>query len=408
MPMLPDSNTLGLLVPHDAEFSKIEKVRPFEPYNDLVVDFLDSWSKRLLANQESRLFPDVITFAFWIRKGHINQYRSTFLKNHVEELRLGRGIVFHIAPSNVPINFAYSLVMGLLAGNANIVRVSSKDFRQVMILSNELNSLLQEEKWFELHDFITLVRYDRIQKAWTDFFSSLVDVRIIWGGDRTIDEIRESKIPARSFDVCFADRYSFCVINADILVREENVEDIAQGFYNDTYLFDQNACTAPHLVVWLGKEENREKAKERFWKAIQKYVDKHYNLAPVTAVDKLTAFCREAMTHNWIERKQATNNMVMRLQMESLPDDITECRSVGGYFNEYDAHSLDELAPIVTRKFQTMSYYGLDKQELLDFAKVNRLVGIDRIVPIGKTLDFEPVWDGWDLVATMSRIVIYN
>ena len=31
-----------------------------------------------------------------------------------ESLRLGRGIIFHIAPSNVPINFAYSLVAGLL------------------------------------------------------------------------------------------------------------------------------------------------------------------------------------------------------------------------------------------------------------------------------------------------------
>ena len=41
-------------------------------------------------------------------------------------------------------------------------------------------------------------------------------------------------------------------------------EKIAVGFYNDTYLFDQNACTAPHLIIWLGNDENIEIAKEYF------------------------------------------------------------------------------------------------------------------------------------------------
>ena len=51
------------------------------------------------------------------------------------ELRLGKGVVFHIAPSNVPVNFAFSFAAGLLAGNANIVRIPSKDFEQVQIMS---------------------------------------------------------------------------------------------------------------------------------------------------------------------------------------------------------------------------------------------------------------------------------
>ena len=58
--------------------------------------------------------------------------------------RLGRGIVFHIAPSNVPVNFAFSLAAGLLAGNKNIVRIPSKDFPQVRIICTEINNLLSE------------------------------------------------------------------------------------------------------------------------------------------------------------------------------------------------------------------------------------------------------------------------
>ena len=45
--------------------------------------------------------------------------------------RVGRGIVFHITPSNVPLNFAYSWLSGILSGNLNIVRVASKKSEQM-------------------------------------------------------------------------------------------------------------------------------------------------------------------------------------------------------------------------------------------------------------------------------------
>ena len=39
--------------------------------------------------------------------------------------RLGWGTVLHIAPSNIPVNFAFSFLMGFLSGNVNHVRVPS-------------------------------------------------------------------------------------------------------------------------------------------------------------------------------------------------------------------------------------------------------------------------------------------
>ena len=30
-------------------------------------------------------------------------------------------------------------------------------------------------------------------------------------------------------------------------------KSIVKNFYNDTFLNDQNACTTPHLIIWLGK-----------------------------------------------------------------------------------------------------------------------------------------------------------
>ena len=35
----------------------------------------------------------------------------------------------------------------------------------------------------------------------------------------------------------------------------------------------------------------------------------------------------------------------------------------------------------------------------------NHWTGIDRIVPFGKTLDVGTYWDGYDIVASLSRII---
>jgi hypothetical protein len=293
----------------------------------------------------------------------------------------------------------------MLAGNANIVKIPSKPFPQVDILCSVLEEVLQEKQWSEIKDMLALVKYERTQREWTDWFSSFCDVRVIWGGDQTIEDVRKSPIPARSFDICFADRYSICVINADELIKEKDIGAVARGFYNDTYLFDQNACTAPHLVVWLGSQENKTIAKAQFWDAVGGITCKEYNLPAVTAVDKFMTFCREAIGDSTVRREPVENNAIIRMSLEELPYDLDSVRGVGGYFNEYEATSIDEIAPIVTRKFQTLAYYGVEKTELQHFILKHRLVGIDRCVPIGKTLDFDIVWDGWDLIGSMSRIV---
>lgn len=87
------------------------------------IAFLAELSRRLLADHTNRRFPDVVAFAFWCRKAALE---SLAQKYRDRGLRVGLGPVFHLAPSNVPINFAYSLAFGLLAGNSNIVRLPSR------------------------------------------------------------------------------------------------------------------------------------------------------------------------------------------------------------------------------------------------------------------------------------------
>ena len=108
------------------------------PYNKNVCEFFNDLSRSLLNNKQASKYADIISYAFWCRKNNITKLKENFKDDHV---RLGLGIVFHISPSNVPVNFAYSFSFGLLSGNANIVRVPSKLFPQVNIVCKVINNL---------------------------------------------------------------------------------------------------------------------------------------------------------------------------------------------------------------------------------------------------------------------------
>lgn len=375
--------------------------KPVRPFLEETVLFLNELSKELNRVSNIRNFPDVSTFAFFCRRASILKIKKNY--DFENNIRLGRGLVFHIAPSNVPVNFAYSLFCGLLAGNVNIVRVPSKDFEQVRIICDAIARIAPTHS--SCTSRINLIRYDKTSNA-TDFFSSVCDVRIIWGGDFTISQIRKSIIPPRSFDVTFADRYSICAINAARYLSEANFDALAQGFYNDTYLFDQNACTAPHLMLWIGSVEEVAKAKSVFWEALYKQVKRKYGqVQPVIAVDKLTALFNQAICNSGVHLFPSDDNLLWRIEVDELMTKVEDFRCSSGYFTEYHGKSLYDLTKIINRKFQTLAYYGFDKTELTSFVLKSGLSGIDRIIPIGRTSDFSVIWDGFDLVNTLSRIV---
>lgn len=382
---------------------RLSSLRRLPPFDDIVCDFLGELSGELLGDREGKRYPDVVTFGFFCRRGNIGRFREEY-SGRISD-RLGRGVSFHIAPSNVPINFGYSLVAGLLAGNICIVRASSKQFPQVDIVCRCINKALENEKLRQLRDYIHVIRYPR-DKEITGFFSSLSDVRIIWGGDETVAEIRKSPLSPRASEITFADRYSAAVLEAAAVNRCETIDKLAGDFYNDTYLFDQNACSSPRLIYWLGNEGETAAAKEKFWGAVHRYVSERYTAEPVIAVDKYTAACRLAVD---LEGRVETmpDNLVNRISVPDISDKLPDYRCAGGSFIEYRSEGLDELERIVTEKVQTVSYYGELGERLGRFVLDRGTRGIDRIVPMGKTAEFSLTWDGYDLILQMSRAVSY-
>ncbi len=388
------------LMAGNEKFSEMPALKPLVPFDDNVIEFLDRLSGLLIKHPQGRSFPEIITFGFYIRKSNV-----TRLKRCYKDLQSngGRGVSFHIAPSNVPINFAYSLCCLCLA--MHVCPAFSQEFSQTSIICEILATLLSMPKFSLLNQYISLVKYEHDSEI-NNFFSNICDLRIIWGGDNTVNELRKSPLPSRSFDITFADRYSLCIIKAAEYLALKDTKKMAFNFYNDTYLFDQNACSAPRLVYWVGSAETIRKAKEQFWYALHELlVEKKYIVQPMMAVDKFSVSCNSAINYQNVSVPIAPDNLISRIELESLDSHLTEQTCAGGSFYEYSDQALDGLQSFVTRKFQTLTYVGFERPELFEYFAHRKMVGIDRIVPCGKASEFNLIWDGYDLIRHMSRVV---
>lgn len=112
-------------------------------FDPLVVDFLDQLSKKIFNIKDNSSLVDLVSFAFWCRKKNLLLLKKNY-KNSLSN-SVGRGIIFHITPSNVPLNCIYSLAFGLLSGNSNIVRIPSKNFKQLKKITHEISLLLRKK-----------------------------------------------------------------------------------------------------------------------------------------------------------------------------------------------------------------------------------------------------------------------
>ena len=378
--------------------AEMKNAPPLPIFSEEARAFLTALSARILADAEARAYPDVVTLGFWCRPAALRQMHRTY---EADVNRLGRGIIFHIAPSNVAVNFAYSCLAAFLAGNASIVRLPSKDFPQVDVLCRIFVETLVHFPAL-LHYFL-FVRYGHEQDV-TEHYSRLVNTRVIWGGDATIEAIRRAPLAPRANEITFADRHSLAVIDAPAYLAAEDKERIAQDFYNDTYLSDQNACTAPRFVVWLGAAEKVKAAQEVFWRTLHALVKDRYTLQGVQAVDKLTQLYRIGV-HAAARQVPMEDNLITCVCVAELTEELVAYKAGSGFFIEYAAQELAEIRPLCGISCQTLSYYGVERDSLLRAVLAMRLAGVDRIVPMGRTMDFALVWDGVDLIRTMSRVI---
>ena len=370
-----------------------------EPFNAKVLNFLDDLSK-VLNNQNKKGLSDIKALSFFCRKNNILNLK----KKHSDDnsVRFGLGLLFHITPSNIPTNFAYSLIFGLITGNSNIVKVPSREFEEIDVICNSINITLKKKKFSKIKNMISIIRYTN-NDTLTKQFSNLCDARLIWGGNQTISDIKKFETKSKSLDLPFADRYSISVINSEsfLKLKKNDTQNLIRNFYNDTYVVDQNACSSPHLVLWKGKYDLE--AKKKFWGNLDILVNSRYEPPIISSIDNFSRLAGNLIKDKNITSFKKYNKSLYVVSLKKLTPNYFLEKSKWGFFYQCNIKNFNDIKNITNRSLQTLSYFGFSKKLIRSFFGKNNLNGIDRIVPFGQALNINLIWDGYDLAKILSR-----
>ncbi len=383
--------------------------KPLSPFNNINIEFLSSLSKNILESKEIKNFPELVALAYWLRKSNITTIINNFQKEINEhEIIVPRGFAFHIAPSNVDSIFLYSWALSLLIGNINIVRVTQDVNQQLELLLSIVRDIFKEDKFAPILSRNLIVTYPRDEKI-NRFISLHSDIRILWGGDETISQIKILPSKPVTKDITFADKFSYSIIKAVSYnnLSEDKKAIQATQFYNDAYWFDQMACSSPRFVLFIGNQNECEEASKAFWKSLERELNRRSKSDSIDVAMEKLVYMYESISRT--EKASAvfpTNNnkpTVLKVEIEEINKFRESCG--GGFFFECYLENIDALTNLISRKDQTLAYFGFEKKELIDFAKIVNGAGIDRIVPIGQALNFSPSWDGYSLLNELSKRV---
>lgn len=371
----------------------LQETKVLPKFDDEVLAFANHLSKLWL---RMRSQPEIVALGYWLRKANIKQMQAQFEMENTSSITVARGTVFHIAPSNVDTIFVYSWLLSLFAGNRNIIRLSGKS--QDNVLLTTIINALHSGKFNSIAKQTILCTYDHDEGA-TEKISKVCQTRVIWGGDATIKAIRQVPLAPLANELAFPDRFSIALLNSETL---DDLEAIVKKFYNDAFWFDQMACSSPRLIFWLGDNTS---AIEQFWRSLDQHIKREqYEFQSALQVTKLST----AMTYATDETtdRVTTAPTFTRIQITEVDIEQREQHCGAGLFLESRVQTVEEVADRLADKDQTLSYYGVSKEELITLVRAISNRAIDRIVPLGQALNFSSVWDGQQFLTSFTRKVV--
>jgi hypothetical protein len=366
-----------------------------------VTDFLARFARRLLAPAVARRHPELGSLGFFLRPAEL--HRAVEHMSQPGAYVFPRGNVFHVPPANVDTIFVYSWALSALAGNHNVVRISERSAAAADTVLAALNDTLADADPViaRTQRMVTYGRDDKVTAA----LSAWCDLRVIWGGDAAVANIRRHPLRPSGRDITFPDRTSWAALSvpgwraADPAARRA----ATTGFANDAYWFDQAACSSPRTVFLVGDPDHADEVRDELIALLSEVVaGRGWEIDAAMAVEKRVNAYGLAATGAARSLRYAGNAVTA---MSLTGTDVLPRRWLGaGAFPFVTAGSLAELVPVMNRQDQTFSHFGFAADELREFAAALGGRGVDRIVPFGSALTFSSIWDGYDLPREFTRL----
>lgn len=394
--------SFDLDTPLDAQLQRLAALAPLPPFDPRSRAFIADFARRVFGLPVLREHPELATLAHWFRPAAQEQLARRLGAPGSEHL-LARGLVFHLAPANVDVLFAYAWLLSVLCGNRNVARLSQKPSTQRDALLSILHAMRNEGVHGEVLERNVLLTYPH-DDAVTGTISRQCHARIIWGGDATVAKIRSLPLAPLALELAFPDRFGVAAVKASALVEADDVEltELARRFNNDVLWFGQQACSSPRTLYWIGEAQVVQAARARFWPAVRAQSGQVAD-EPAALMARVTDAHLMAALSPGLHADAPLGSYPLTLQAAHADGHLRELQSGHGLVVEVTLAALPALADELDDRDQTLVQHGFGREELAALLEQLDNRALDRIVPFGRALDFHPVWDGTDLLDVLTR-----
>lgn len=353
-----------------------------QPGAAFLAEFLQPSSLRRLVINE---IPDLEMFSRFVRRSERSAVKL-----------VPRGLVCHWLAGNVPLLGALSWSISVLAGNTNLLRLSSQ---QDDFISPLLHALAENgEAGDALASETAVVRFPRDDLAAHRAMSEVADVRVAWGGRESVEVVKS--LPSRwdCEDVILGPRVSFAVVDPAVMTR-----GAIRRLALDIVAFDQQACSSPQIVFVRGRREiaSFRNFIEELAKAVQ---------------SKAIAMPRRPLDEGETYRIALDRSRILLAGGDIYGDDGTswtvavtpapspDVRCANRFVQVAPFETISDVMPYLPPNVQTI-VTRLPSEDLDALTDAASSRGVCRFPAPGEGNRFETPWDGLPLISRLTRWV---
>ena len=307
-----------------------------------------------------------------------------------------RGVVCHWIAGNVPLLGMFSWALSALAGNHNIIRLST---RQDDMVSPMLTLLAEaSDAGRQMAAQTAVLCFDRQEQSGHEKMSQLADVRIAWGGAEAVEAIRALPCSWECEDIVFGPRMSMAVVDPAAID-----DKLLQRLATDIVYFDQLACSSPQHVY----------VKDRGDGEAAQFIDR----LSAAFAKQAAANPRHELDHSETYQIALDRTRVLfgggELQHDAstewtvavVDEPVADVQCANRFLQVLLFKQFDEIYPRIPRNIQTV-ITCLDTDDAEEFTGRGALRGVCRFPRPGEGNHFENPWDGMPILSRLTRWVM--
>ncbi len=313
-------------------------------------------------------------------KNYLNEWTySNVFKGLIKAEPLG--VVSHVSAGNVFVGGVDSLIQGLVTKNVNIMKMSTADPIFPVLFAESLKDFDDTDI---LHKAMALINWKGGTADIENIIKQNCDAIVVYGGSETVMSYRKNQgLHCKLIE--YGPKYSFVAVEKREL-EKRGIENIAKLIAKDAIMWEQSACSSPH-VVYVETEVLAKRMMLEIGKAFDYWTEKipqgivfDDEAVEITKARELAKCAKAFKRGDYYFSKNSLSSVIYQQSPEFTISNHNRTLFVK------PVKKIDDIIKIVEpmgQFIQTVSIIA-DMQKSKELADKLALVGADRFVDAGK------------------------